>query len=67
MEQLAHRDARVSLRAVNALQQLGGRAEPVRSRLVAYHDAVASLQGRDFFRLAEYPQWVLRELLGRER
>lgn len=67
MEQLAHRDARVSLRLVNALQQLGRRAEPVRSRLVAFHDADASLQGRDFFRLREYPRWVLRGLLGRER
>ncbi len=67
MEQLAHRDARVSLRAVNALQQLGGRAEPVRSSLAAYHDAVASLRGRDFFRLAEYPQWVLRGFLSGAR
>ena len=67
MEQLVHDDTRVALRAANALQHLGGRAEPVRSRLAAHHEAVVSLQGRDFFRLAEYPQWVLRGLLGRDR
>ena len=65
VDQLAHEDTRVALRAVNALQQLDGHAESVRSRLATHHEAVASLHGRDFFRMAEYPQWVLRGFLAR--
>lgn len=61
--QLQHEDPRVSLRAANAIHQLGERAAPVRNRLLAYHRQVEQLDGRDFFRTAEYPHWVLRALL----
>ncbi len=50
----------VALRAANAIDHLDGRAAPLLPRLEAYMTPAAHLRGRDFFREAEFPQWVLR-------
>lgn len=63
---MAREDRWVALRAVNSLHHLGSRADPFRDRIVEHHGAVASLHGRDFFREGDFPQWVLRGLLGRK-
>lgn len=64
LRQLRHADGRVALRAANAIHQLGPRAESIRDQLIDYHAAASDLAGRDFFRNAEYPHWVLRAMLG---
>ena len=64
LRQLHHEDARVALRAANAIHQLGPRAESLRDQLIDYHAPASQLAGRDFFRSAEYPHWVLRAMLG---
>lgn len=64
LRQLHHEDARVALRAANAIHQLGPRAESLRDQLIDYHAPASQLADRDFFRTAEYPHWVLRAMLG---
>ena len=64
LRQLHHQDTRVALRAANAIHQLGPRAESLRDQLIDYHAPASQLAGRDFFRSAEYPHWVLRAMLG---
>lgn len=65
-EQMAHEERWVELRAVHSIRHLGSRADLGRDRIVEHHGAVASLRGRDFFREADFPQWVLRGPLGRK-
>lgn len=65
LRQLRHDDERVALRAANAIHQLGPRTASIRDQLIDYHAAVSDLAGREFFRSAEYPHWVLRAMLGR--
>lgn len=64
LRQLRHEDGRVALRAANAIHQLGPRAESIRDQLIDYHASASDLVGREFFRNAEYPHWVLRAMLG---
>lgn len=64
LRQLRHEDGRVALRAANAIHQLGPRAESIRDQLIDYHAPASELAGREFFRSAEYPHWVLRTMLG---
>lgn len=63
LRQLHHEDGRVALRAANAIHQLGPRAAAIRDQLVDYHASASDLSGREFFRRAEYPHWVLRAML----
>ena len=64
LKNLAHEQEYASLRAANALDRLDENARPVLSEMKAFAEPVASLQGRDFFREAAFPQWVLRAAIG---
>lgn len=56
VEQMERGDEYVSLRAVNALYQLGPRARPVKAALEAHSAPLQGLDLRDFFREATYSQ-----------
>lgn len=57
----------VALRAANAIDHLDDRAKPLLPKLEAYTASTAQLEGRDFFREAPFPHWVLRHALPQLR
>ena len=64
LKNLAHEQEYASLRAANVLDRLDEKARPVLAEMKAFAEPVARLQGRDFFREAAFPQWVLRAAIG---